>query len=157
MSICKIFPRFYPRLGRDSAGNGAEYVLTVEHPDVLGLDRSHLPDRPDQLDVIGLGRRREGNHPRFLGETVSFAVVARRARRQDVVPRVLAAARQRNHVVPGQELAPTQLGTRPAAVLARVTVAGEEERVGDLTAELAGNVDVADEADDEWRRQLLAL
>jgi hypothetical protein len=34
------------------------------------------------------------------------------------------------------------------AVLAAIPVAGEEERVGDLTAEAAGNVDELDETDD---------
>jgi hypothetical protein len=39
------------------------------------------------------------------------------------------------------------------AILAAVTIAGEEECVGDLAAETAGNVDELDESDDRWFRE----
>jgi hypothetical protein len=41
-----------------------------------------------------------------------------------------------------------QLRLPPVAVLTAVTVAGEEECVGDLAAETAGNVNELDESDD---------
>ena len=59
-----------------------------------------------------------------------------------------AAARERDQVVPGQALAVPQLAVPPVAVLAPVAIAGEEECVGDLAAEAAGNVHELDQADD---------
>jgi hypothetical protein len=41
-----------------------------------------------------------------------------------------------------------EIGLPPMAVLAAVTIAGEEEGVGDLAAEAAGNVDELDESYD---------
>ena len=46
-----------------------------------------------------------------------------------------------------------QLVNRPRAVLAAVLVAREEEGVGYLTTEPAGDVDKPDEADDGWSRE----
>src|SRR6266480_2956916 len=49
---------------------------------------------------------------------------------------------------------PPQLLLRAAAELAAVVVAGKQERVGDLAAEAAGDVDEANESDDgrAWHR-----
>jgi hypothetical protein len=57
-------------------------------------------------------------------------------------------------VVAREALALPQPGLRPAAVLAGVGIAGEEEGVGDLAPEAAGNMHEADEADDDRARQL---
>ena len=53
-------------------------------------------------------------------------------------------------MVARQALARAQLGLAPVAVLAPVLVAGEEEGVGDVAAEAAGDVHELDEADDGW-------
>jgi hypothetical protein len=49
-------------------------------------------------------------------------------------------------MIPGQALAMPQLGLAPMAILTAVTIASEEECVGDLAAEAAGNVDELDES-----------
>src|SRR5690606_15991570 len=71
----------------------------------------------------------------------ALAVVARGARRHHVLPRIQTAARDRDDMVPGQKLTTSEVGAVAAAVLASVAVAGEQEGVGDLAAELAGDVD----------------
>ena len=53
-----------------------------------------------------------------------------------------------------EALAQLELVLHAVAVLARVRVAGEQEGVGDLAAEAAGNVDEADQADDGRPGQL---
>src|SRR3989454_11156992 len=58
------------------------------------------------------------------------------------------SAGQRDEVVPRQALPVPQLLLVPAAELAAVVVAGEEERVRDLTAEAAGGGNELDEAGD---------
>ena len=52
-------------------------------------------------------------------------------------------------MVPGQALARLQLDMSAMTILAAVAVASEQESIGDLTAEAAGNVDELDEADDD--------
>jgi len=64
---------------------------------------------------------------------------------------------QRHQVVAREALARPQLARRPPAELAAVVVAREEEGVGDLTAEAAGNVDELDEANDGGARQRESL
>jgi hypothetical protein len=51
-------------------------------------------------------------------------------------------------MVPGQALAVAQVAVAPVAVLAPVAIAGEEECVGDLAAEAAGDVHEPHEAYD---------
>jgi hypothetical protein len=51
-------------------------------------------------------------------------------------------------VVARQELAPAQLRPMLAAILATIAIPSEQERVGDLATESAGDVDEADEAND---------
>jgi hypothetical protein len=51
-------------------------------------------------------------------------------------------------VIAGQALPVAELDLAPVAVLAPVSVAGEEECVGDLAAEAAGDVHELDQADD---------
>ena len=53
-------------------------------------------------------------------------------------------------MVARQALAVAQLELAPVAVLAAVAVAGEEECVGDLATEAAGNVNELDQPDDGW-------
>ena len=60
----------------------------------------------------------------------------------------LSTTGKRNQVIPGQALAMPQLDLVAMAVLAAVVVAREEEGVGDLTAEAAGDVHELDKADD---------
>src|SRR2546428_13241558 len=100
------------------------------------------------MPEVGLERRPQGVHARLLGKEVPLARVAARAGRQDVSPAVGATAGQRDEVVPRQALPVPQLLLVTAADLAAVVVAGEEERVRDLTAEAAGDVNELDEADD---------
>jgi len=58
-------------------------------------------------------------------------------------------------VIPGETFPVTQVGLAPVAILAAVAVASEEECIGDLTAEAAGDVDELDQAYDRrfWERQ----
>src|SRR3989441_5197772 len=100
------------------------------------------------MHEVRLERRPQRVHARLLGKEVPLARVAARAGRQDVSPAVGATAGQRDEVVPRQALPVPQLLLVPAAELAAVVVAGEEERVRDLTAEAAGDVNELDEADD---------
>src|SRR5690606_35554981 len=74
-------------------------------------------------------------------------VVAGRACRHDVLPRIRPAPGHRHDVVPRQELPMPQVRAMAPAVHAAVAVAREEKCVGDLAAELPGNVDEANEAD----------
>ena len=58
-----------------------------------------------------------------------------------VGPLVVPAAGERDQVIPGQSTRGTSSSALgPVAVLAAVTIAGKEERVGDLAAETAGDV-----------------
>jgi hypothetical protein len=49
-------------------------------------------------------------------------------------------------VVSRETLPVPEIGLATMAILAAVTIAGEEESVGDLTAEAAGNVDELDQS-----------
>src|SRR2546425_2716436 len=111
------------------------------------------------MHEVRLERRPQRVHARLLGKEVPLARVAARAGRQDVSPAVGATAGQRDEVVPRQALPVPQLLLVPAAELAAVVVAGEEERVRDLTAEAAGDVNEFDEADDggAWDGKSLAM
>src|SRR2546425_10975113 len=100
------------------------------------------------MHEVRLERRPQRVQARLLGKEVPLARVAARAGRQDVSPAVGTTAGQRDEVVPRQALPVPQLLLVPAAELAAVVVAGEEERVRDLTAEAAGGVNEPDEADD---------
>src|SRR6266850_5688046 len=98
-------------------------------------------------------------HPDFLGQQVPLAGIAARARRQDVVPGVRAATGQGHEVIARKALALPQLLLRTAAELAAVVIASEQERVGDLAAEAARDVDEANQANDggSWDRHSLAM
>ena len=96
-------------------------------------------------------------HVHFLGEMAALAVVTERAGRDHVVPGIIAAARHRNDVVAGQELTPTKLCAVTAAILTAVAITSKQERVGDLTAELARHVNEANEPDDQRACHVTAL
>src|SRR2546428_8520545 len=104
------------------------------------------------MPEVGLERRPQGVQARLLGKGVPLARVAARAGRQDVSPAVGATAGQRDEVVPRQALPVPQLLLVPAAELAAVVVAGEEERVRDLTAEAAGGLKEIYEAEEPRAR-----
>src|SRR2546422_1765682 len=114
-------------------------VRPVERADVLRLDRREATDRPREMHEVRLERGPQRVHPRLLGQEVALACVAAGAGGEHVRPGVGAAARQRDEVVPREALPKPQLRLRAAAKLAAVVVAGEQERVGDLTAEAAGD------------------
>jgi len=63
----------------------------------------------------------------------------------------------RDRVVPRQAFAVPQLVLVPATKLAAVAIAGEQERIGDLTAEAARDVDELDETDHRGPRQRQAF
>jgi hypothetical protein len=57
-------------------------------------------------------------------------------------------------MIPGEKLAAPKLAPVTATVLAGIVVSGEEKRVGDLATEPSGNVDEANEPDDQRKRHL---
>jgi len=99
---------------------------------------------------VGLVRGYQRVHPALVGEMVAFSGVARAARRDDVGPVVIASTRERNEVISRQALPVPKISLSPMAVLAAVAIASEEECVGDLAAEAAGNVDELDEPYYRW-------
>jgi hypothetical protein len=147
------------RLGRERGGSACgndgggtaqrlQRLVAAEQLDVLRLLPREPAYRPGQVDEVRLARDRQRVHPALLREMVTLPGVAGTARRHHVGPLVVPAAGERDQVVAGQALAVAQVAVAPVAVLAPVTVAGEEECVGDLAAEAAGNVDELHEADD---------
>jgi len=136
---------------------GPQDIRAIEHRDVLRLRRRDAANRPDQLDVIRLVRRMQRVHAHFLGHVIAFPVVAARARRNDVLPGIPTTPRDRPYVVARQELAAPQRRPMLAAVLAPIAVAREEERVGDLATEPAGDMNEADEANDGGRGEFATL
>lgn len=87
-------------------------------------------------------------HTAFLREMVPFSCIAGAAGGHHIGPIVVAAAGERDQVIPGQALPVAQIGLPAMTVLAAVAISSKEECVGDLTTEAAGNVDELDESDD---------
>jgi hypothetical protein len=87
-------------------------------------------------------------HTTFLREVVPFSCIAGAAGGHHIGPIVVAAAGERDQVIPGQALPVAQIGLPAMTVLAAVAISSKEECVGDLTTEAAGNVDELDESDD---------
>ena len=106
--------------------------------------------RPREMHEVRLARGVQRVHAALLGQVIPLPRVAGAAGGHHVGPLVVAAARERNQVIPRQALAVPQLELAPVAVLAAVAVAGEEECVGDLATEAAGDVHELDQADDGW-------
>src|SRR5262245_51247546 len=96
-------------------------------------------------------------HPDFVRQMAPLAVVAGRAGRDHVLPRISTAARHRNDVIARQEFTATQLRAMTAAILTAVMVARKKERVRDLPAELARDVNKAGKTNDDRARHLAAL
>ena len=88
--------------------------------------------------------------PHSSGRWFPFLVLQELQAVTTLRPVVVAAPGERDQVVPGEAFAVAQIGLAPVAVLAAVAIASEEECVGDLAAEAAGNVDEFDEPDDRW-------
>src|SRR5215467_10369038 len=96
-------------------------------------------------------------HPDFLGKPIALARVARATRRDDVRPVVRAAARERDQMVARERLSVLELRDVPAAVLATIMIAREQEGVRHLSAETPGHVDELREPDHSWPRHREAL
>src|SRR2546427_8663619 len=96
-------------------------------------------------------------HPRLLRQQVPLARVAARARGQHVGPGVRPTPRQRHQMIPGEALPRPEVALGAAAKLAAVVVTGEEEGVGDLAAETAGDGHELHETEDWWSRELQPL
>ena len=97
---------------------------------------------------MGLAGRDERMHPALLRKVIAFPGITGAARSDHVRPLVVAPPRERHQVIPGETLTVPQVDLPPMTVLAAVAIASEEEGVGDLAAESAGNVDELDETDD---------
>jgi hypothetical protein len=87
-------------------------------------------------------------HAAFLGEQISFPRIAGTARRHHVSPLVVSTPREWDQMIPRQAFPMAELSLSPVTVLAAIAIASEEECVGDLTAESAGDMDKFDETDD---------
>src|SRR5436309_3060919 len=144
----------WPRSQRLERG---EHVGPVEQADVLRLRQRQPAHGPREVYEVRLEGRAQRLHPRLLGQQVPLARVAARARREHVGPRVRPAPRQRHQVIPRQALPRPEVALGATAKLAAVVVTGEEEGVGDLAAEAAGDVYELHETDDCWSRQLQPL
>ena len=123
-------------------------LFAVEQPDVARLRRSESAHGPAQVNKMRLDRSVHRMHSDLARQAVRLASVARAACGDDVRPLVRAATRQRNEVIARERFARLQLDLKPAAVLAAVAIAREEERVGDLAAESAGDVNEPRQPDD---------
>src|SRR5688572_9160892 len=100
------------------------------------------------MHEVRLTRRTQWMHAALLRKMIPLPSVARAARRHHVAPFVVAAAGQRNQMVPRETLPVSEVSLAAVAILAPVAIASEEECIGDLTAKAAGNVDELDESDD---------
>jgi hypothetical protein len=85
-------------------------------------------------------------HSALLRQVISLPRVAGAAGSYHVAPLVIAASRQWDQVVSRETLPVPEIRLAAVAILAAVTIASEEECVGDLTAEAAGDVDELDES-----------
>src|SRR5687768_9724629 len=126
---------------------------SVEETNVPRLNRRQAANRPAQVHEVWLDRVREWMHPDLCGQSIPLSRVARAAGRHDVGPDIRAASREWNEVVARERLTRPEFRDRPPAELAAIAVAGEQERVGDLAAEAARDVDELRQADDRRARQ----
>ena len=92
-------------------------------------------------------------HAALLWKVIPLPSVARATRGDDVGPFVVTASRKRNQVISGEALPVPEIGLSTMAILAAVAIASEEECIGDLTAEAAGNVHELNQAYDRWFRE----
>src|SRR5438445_1377598 len=132
---------------------GGEHVGAVEQADVLRLRQRQPAHGPREVHEMRLEGGAQRLHPRLLGQQVPLARVAARARREHVGPGVRPAPRQRYQVIPSEALPRPEVALGAAAKLAAVVVTGEEEGVGDLAAEAAGDVHELPVTDALWTLQ----
>ena len=132
----------------------AENFFAVEQPDVSYLNRRDAANRPHEFDVIGFCRVGENAKATFPRKMISFAEITAAARGDDVRPPVVSATRKRHDVIPCEGFAVPEVSTVPPAVLAGIVVARKQERVGDLPAKAARNMNVANQPNHDWRREL---
>src|SRR5262245_4846417 len=97
---------------------------------------------------MGLHRNVERMHAALVGQPVSLPGIAAAAGGHAVGPAIVPTTTHRHQVITGQALAGLELDLGAMAILAAVLVPRKEEGVGDLPAELAGNVNEFDQADD---------
>jgi hypothetical protein len=84
---------------------------------------------------------------------IALSGIAGTACGDHVLPIVVTAPGERDQMIPRETLAMPQVRLTAVAILAAVPVSGKEERVGDLAAETAGNMDELDKAYDSWFRE----
>src|SRR6266545_8420294 len=84
---------------------------------------------------------------------ISLPRVAGTASSHAVGPLVVTPTRERDQMIAGEALPVPQLELAPVAVLTAVSVASEEEGIGDLAAEPARNVHELDQPNDRWFRK----
>ena len=128
----------------------AQGFLAVEQLDVLGLRIESRRTAQERCTKCGSRGGVQRVHAALLGQVIALPRVAAAAGGHHVGPVVVAAARERNQVIPREALAVPQLDLAPVAVLAPVPVTSEEECVGDLPTEAAGDVHEFDQPDDRW-------
>ena len=93
----------------------------------------------------------------FGRQPVALAIVARRTRRHDIVPRVSTTPGNRENVVPGKELPALQLTAVAATILTAIPVASEEECIRDLPAKPPRHLNEAHQANNSRIRNITAL
>src|SRR6185437_9941561 len=125
-----------------------ERGAAIENLDVLGLRWRETTHRPCQLNEMRLEGRGKRMHSDLARQVIGLARIAGTARRNDVGPYIQPPTRQWDQMIARERLPTLERGLFPAAELARVAIAREEERVGHLAAELARHVDEAREAND---------
>ena len=129
-------------LRRPAAARSIKEVLA---PGLVGAPEV-ANDLPVHVKVVCL-RPAEQSHPGVFGSAITFAVVARAAARDQVVPSRIASARTRVDVVQRQFL----WRKHPPAVLTRVVVA-QQDVLARKALSLKRDVDVFDEPDDRRER-----
>jgi hypothetical protein len=105
------------------------------------------------MDEVGLAGSAQWVHAALLRKVISLSGIAGAAGGHDVAPLVVAASRKRNQVIAGETLAVTQVRLTPMAILAAVAISSEEECIGDLTAEAAGDMHELDQSYYRWFRE----
>ena len=100
---------------------------------------------------------RSGLIPHSSGSALPLRVLQEEQAVDHVRPIVGAPAREREEMVPCEKLTVPQFGGWTPAELATIPISGEQERVGDLSPEVARNVDESHEPDDDGPRDGQAL
>ena len=85
-------------------------------------------------------------HSTLFRQVISLPRVARAAGGHHVAPLVIATPGQWDQMVSREALPMPEIGLPAMAILTAVTISSEEECIGDLTAEAAGDVNELDES-----------